>query len=195
MSNLLTYSCILISDLPEDGFSRHKSSQTFNRYRTIDRPIPPEATVPRTATTSPPPPITPPPPATVSLPLTAPPPMIASLPATAHPQAATAQLMIPTQPATTPTNTPHHRPRYSMRVRTRKIQHDVPDSMTQYQLKPWKTCPKVPSAPTVASPKDTTMPAVTRKETPIHKMNKLQIIRALQWQHPTVTWIHCRRRE
>jgi len=31
------------------------------------------------------------------------------------------------------------------------------------------------------------MPAVTRKETPIHKMNKLQIIRALQWQHPTVT--------
>ncbi|KAI7832491.1 hypothetical protein BC939DRAFT_105154 [Gamsiella multidivaricata] len=75
-----------------------------------------------------------------------------------------------------------------MKVRTRKIQHDLPESMTQYQWKPWKTTPMAPSAP-VIPPQNTTQPepATAKKVKSVDEMNKADFTRALDWEHPTVT--------
>ncbi|KAG0348287.1 hypothetical protein BGZ54_004674, partial [Gamsiella multidivaricata] len=121
---------------------RHKSSQTFNRYRTIDRPEHPPSTHPQPAAT---------PPLLTLTQLTE-----APSPST-FPQPAVAPTSSTLHQAVSQQEKPRHRPRYSMKVRTRKIQHDLPESMTQYQWKPWKTTPMAPSAP-VIPPQNTTQP-------------------------------------
>ncbi|KAG0349830.1 hypothetical protein BGZ54_004179 [Gamsiella multidivaricata] len=53
--------------------------------------------------------------------------------------------MTAAQPSSSQKETPKYRSRYSVKVRTRKIEHEPPESMKQYAWKPWKKPPESPS--------------------------------------------------
>ncbi|KAF9920167.1 hypothetical protein FBU30_010048, partial [Linnemannia zychae] len=139
-------------ELHDDEYSRHKSSQTYNRYRTIDHSPSPSTTAQQIAVV--------PQPLTVSPPLS---------------------VLAQTRKSPTQAKPPCHRPRYSMRVRTRKKQHDLPASMTQYEWKPWKARPELPPVPPTSH-----KPEKTPKEKDVDGMNKARIISELGWNHPLV---------
>ncbi|KAG0317269.1 hypothetical protein BGZ99_006411 [Dissophora globulifera] len=129
---------------------RHRSWQTFNRYRAIDQP------------------------------------------AHQNSEASTEKEidMEVAQSATPQKNTSRHRPRYSFKERTCKIDHEAPPFMKQYKWKPWKTPPESPlERPTadVERKKAKKKPTTAKKEKAVEDMKKVDLVRSLQWEHPTVT--------
>ncbi|KAF9340655.1 hypothetical protein BGX26_008921, partial [Mortierella sp. AD094] len=137
----------------EDRAKRHKSSQTFNRYRTIDRPA-------HDSTVSP--------------------------------------LQI---------GTPPHRPRYSIKERTRSKQHEPlpPQTFKQYKWKPWKEVPESPAECDTGAPKESENKSDKKKNpekeppkkkkspgkkeeptaAPKRDTEKVDLVRGLQKEHPT----------
>ena len=143
-----------------DNVHRHKSSQTFNRYRTIDKPPPPHANECHRFT--------------------------AVVPA--------AQVPSEIHPALPRTRIPRQRPRYSMKTRTRIKQHDPPEILKQYRLKPYT---KVPDNPAGLKAKAEDQPSIqtnsagpesNRKDKSVNADTKKDgLVRGMSWEHPTVT--------
>ncbi|KAF9158623.1 hypothetical protein BGX20_003309, partial [Mortierella sp. AD010] len=132
---------------------RHKSSQTFNRYRTVDRPAPQDAEV--------------------------------------------AHSVLPQS------KTPPYRPRYSIKHRSRIIEHEAPEAMKQYAWKPWKKAPESPiccdtnasetSEKTISQSKPKPKPKSKPNSEPsrprkqVEHMTKVELLNAMAWEHPIVT--------
>lgn len=87
--------------------------------------------------------------------------------------------------------TPRHRPRYSIKKRTRRLEHDPPKGMKQYKWKPWTKPPESPvdlDTGTKSKSKATeTESSLSTATTVVADMDKRQLVRALCWEHPTVT--------
>ncbi|KAG0299834.1 hypothetical protein BGZ97_003517, partial [Linnemannia gamsii] len=78
-----------------------------------------------------------------------------------------------------------YRQRYAIKTRSQLKKHDPPESMKQYQLKPWKSPPESP----LDSPMKSKPPKVTPKKPPreVATMDKKELVKAMQWDHPTRT--------
>ncbi|KAK5823077.1 hypothetical protein F5H01DRAFT_129602 [Linnemannia elongata] len=78
-----------------------------------------------------------------------------------------------------------YRQRYAIKTRSQLKKHDPPESMKQYQLKPWKSLPESPLDPST----NTKPPKVTTKRPPrnVETMDKRELVDAMQWDHPTRT--------
>ncbi|KAG0043697.1 hypothetical protein BGZ90_009008, partial [Linnemannia elongata] len=124
---------------PDTSTQRHKPSQRFNRYRTIDRPPPVEHK---------------------------------DITDTTKRKNSTAFV---------------HRPRFSVKARTRKIKHEPPPAMKQYSWKPWKKKPESPAVDAVEAkpkPEEFAKSPSFKSPRPLGPMDKKQIVQELGREHP-----------
>ncbi|KAH7048842.1 PIN domain-like protein [Linnemannia elongata] len=118
---------------------RHKPSQRFNRYRTIDRPPPVEHK---------------------------------DITDTTKRKHSTAFV---------------HRPRFSVKARTRKIKHEPPPAMKQYSWKSWKKKPESPAVDAIEAkpkPEEFAKSPSFKSPRPLGPMDKNQIVQELGREHP-----------
>lgn len=80
-----------------------------------------------------------------------------------------------------------YRERYAIKTRSRITKHEPPDILKQYTWKPWTSRPESPreSATSTSRCKPKDKPAKPRL--PVERMNKKELVSALQWEHPTRT--------
>ncbi|KAG0197548.1 hypothetical protein BGX33_000520, partial [Mortierella sp. NVP41] len=76
-----------------------------------------------------------------------------------------------------------YRQRYAIKTRTHLKKHDAPESMKQYQLKPWKLQPDSPLDP--SSNKNGSRPLPKVRD--VTNMDKKNLVEAMAWDHPTRT--------
>lgn len=79
-----------------------------------------------------------------------------------------------------------YRQRYAIKTRSQLKKHDPPETLQQYQLKPWKSPPESPLNPSI-----NTLPL---KATPkrqqlrdVATMEKRELVNGMQWNHPKRT--------
>ncbi|KAF9898551.1 hypothetical protein EC991_010943, partial [Linnemannia zychae] len=78
-----------------------------------------------------------------------------------------------------------YRQRYSIKTRSQLKKHDPPESMKQYQLKPWKSPPESPlDKSTKITPRKI---APKRAQQDVEAMDKKELVEAMQWDHPIRT--------
>ncbi|GJJ77592.1 hypothetical protein EMPS_09951 [Entomortierella parvispora] len=92
---------------------------------------------------------------------------------------------VDSQPAISPS--PHasgrkykYRQRYAIKTRSRIIEHDPPDVLKQYTLKPWTEPPPRPVLPTTTKSSE----SVTKDPPNFRTMDKMRLVKELQRQHP-----------
>ena len=87
------------------------------------------------------------------------------------------------------TKIPQPRPRYSFKKRSRRKQHEPPEAMKQYKWKPWKTRPEDPADedPDIAIENQDKDPGSNLIKDPLETAYKVDVARAMNWEHPTVT--------
>ncbi|KAF9080153.1 hypothetical protein BGX23_002572, partial [Mortierella sp. AD031] len=76
-----------------------------------------------------------------------------------------------------------YRQRYAIKTRTHLKKHDIPESMKQYQLKPWKSPPDSPLDH--AGKKNERRPLPKVRD--VTNMDKKNLVDAMAWDHPTRT--------
>ncbi|KAF8921780.1 hypothetical protein BGZ58_003858, partial [Dissophora ornata] len=93
-------------------------------------------------------------------------------------------------PALPRTRTPRQRPRYSVKQRTQRKQHEPPEVMKQYKWKPWTKLPENPLDPDAGALKKKE-PKKKERETKPKQVSattgKADLVQAMEWEHPTVT--------
>ena len=91
---------------------------------------------------------------------------------------------------------PHHRSRYVWKTRTRRIQHEPPASMKQYNFKPWKEVPGQLSGIEVVdkdeereenAEEDGEDEEEKEERKPVEDMAKIGLLRSFEYEHPIVT--------
>ncbi|KAG0272323.1 hypothetical protein BGZ96_005382, partial [Linnemannia gamsii] len=77
-----------------------------------------------------------------------------------------------------------HRERFAIKTRSQLKKHDRPETMKQHKLKPWKSPPESPLVPStkISPPK-----ATPKKQRNVETMDKKELVKAMQWDHPTRT--------
>ncbi|KAF9147192.1 hypothetical protein BGX20_006726, partial [Mortierella sp. AD010] len=88
--------------------------------------------------------------------------------------------------------TTSYRRRYSVKHRSRKEEHDVPETMKQYTWKPWKKVPEIPVAPISNETEEPVEPEdpedkIEAPKKDLQIMEKVDLVHSMRYEHPVVT--------